>query len=43
MMALEAGKHVLCEKPLSLNEKQSRKIFSTAKAKNLFFMEGLKI
>lgn len=41
MMALNAGKHVLCEKPLSINEKQSRKIFATAKAKNLFFMEAI--
>lgn len=41
MMALNAGKHVLCEKPLSLNEKQSRKIFATAKEKNLFFMEAI--
>lgn len=41
MMALENGKHVLCEKPLSLNEKQSRRLFETAKAKNLFFMEAI--
>lgn len=41
MMALEAGKHVLCEKPLSINEKQSRKLFQTAKAKGLFFAEAI--
>lgn len=41
MLALNAGKHVLCEKPLSINEKQSRKIFETAKAKDLFFMEAI--
>lgn len=41
MMALEAGKHVLCEKPLSINEKQSRKLFETAKAKGLFFAEAI--
>lgn len=41
MMALESGKHVLCEKPLSINEKQSQKIFKTAKEKNLFFMEAI--
>lgn len=40
-MALENGKHVLCEKPLSINEKQSKKIFKTAKEKNLFFMEAI--
>lgn len=41
MMALEAGKHVLCEKPLSINEKQSRKLFKTAKEKGLFFAEAI--
>lgn len=40
-MSLECGKHVLCEKPLSLNEKQSRKLFAVAKEKNLFFMEAI--
>jgi dihydrodiol dehydrogenase / D-xylose 1-dehydrogenase (NADP) len=41
MLALEAGKHVLCEKPLSINEKQSRKLFRTAKEKGLFFAEAI--
>ncbi|KAG5679470.1 hypothetical protein PVAND_009035 [Polypedilum vanderplanki] len=41
MLALEAGKHVLCEKPLSINEKQSRKLFETARAKGLFFAEAI--
>lgn len=40
-MALENGKHVLCEKPLSINEKQSKKIFETAREKKLFFMEAI--
>lgn len=40
-MALENGKHVLCEKPLSINEKQSRRLFETAKARGLFFMEAI--
>lgn len=41
MMAMESGKHVLCEKPLSINEKQSRRLFETAQAKKLFFMEAI--
>lgn len=41
MMALENGKHVLCEKPLSLNAKQSQKLFDVARERNLFFMEAI--
>lgn len=41
MLALEAGKHVLCEKPLCLNEKQVKKLVKTAKERNLFFMEAI--
>lgn len=41
MLAFENGKHVLCEKPLALNEKQVRKLVETAKAKKLFFMEAI--
>lgn len=41
LMALNAGKHVLCEKPLSINEKQCKRIVKTAQEKNLFFMEGI--
>lgn len=41
MQALEAGKHVLCEKPLCLNENQVKKLLETAKEKNLFFMEAV--
>lgn len=39
--AMENGKHVLCEKPLAINRKEAEKMITTAKAKNLFFMEGL--
>ena len=41
MLALEAGKHVLCEKSLCMNASQARKLVATAKEKNLFFMEAV--
>ncbi len=41
MLALEAGKPVLCEKPFTVNAKETEKIFNTAKEKNLFSMEAL--
>lgn len=41
MLALEAGKHVLCEKPLTVNADQARKLFSIAAKRNLFLMEGM--
>lgn len=40
-MMLEHGKHVLCEKPLALNMKDVRELFSFAKAHNLFLMEAM--
>lgn len=41
MMMLEHGKHVLCEKPLCMNEKQSRQLIEYAKQKKLFLMEAI--
>ena len=41
MMCLEEGKTVLCEKPLSMNAEQSKKMIALAKEKNLFLMEAL--
>ncbi|KAL2265659.1 hypothetical protein VTJ83DRAFT_6759 [Remersonia thermophila] len=41
MLALEAGKNVLCEKALTVNAAQARKLVETARAKNLFFMEAV--
>lgn len=41
MLMLEHGKHVLCEKPLCMNEKQSRRLIEYAKQKNLFLMEAI--
>lgn len=40
-MMLEQSKHVLCEKPLTMNEKQTRRLIQIAKEKNLFIMEAL--
>jgi dihydrodiol dehydrogenase / D-xylose 1-dehydrogenase (NADP) len=40
LMMLDGGKHVLCEKPLTLNEKQSKKLLEHAKAKKLLCVEG---
>lgn len=41
MLALEAGKHVLCEKALTVTASQTKKLVETARAKNLFFMEAV--
>ncbi|MCQ6960174.1 Gfo/Idh/MocA family protein [Mucilaginibacter aquariorum] len=40
--ALKAGKHVLCEKPATLNLPQLEEVLSVAKASGLLFMEGMK-
>lgn len=41
MLALEAGKHVLCEKALTVTAAQTRKLVETARAKRLFLMEAV--
>jgi len=41
LMALEAGKHVLCEKPLTINEAQAERVIATARAEDRFLMEAL--
>lgn len=38
---LEHGKHVLCEKPFTLNEKQTRKLVQIARERKLFLMEAV--
>lgn len=39
---LDAGKHVLCEKPMSFSERAVEELFALAHEKNLVLMEGLK-
>jgi dihydrodiol dehydrogenase / D-xylose 1-dehydrogenase (NADP) len=38
---LDHGKHILCEKPLCMNEKQTKKLIDHAKTKKLFCMEAI--
>ncbi|XP_015187999.1 PREDICTED: trans-1,2-dihydrobenzene-1,2-diol dehydrogenase-like [Polistes dominula] len=38
---LEHGKHVLCEKSLTMNAKQTKSLITLAKSKNLFLMEAV--
>ncbi len=40
--AFNAGKHVLCEKPATVNLAQLNEVLAVAKSKNLLFMEGMK-
>jgi predicted dehydrogenase len=39
--ALEAGKHVLCEKPMTCNEREARDVASAAERTGRVFMEAL--
>lgn len=38
--ALDAGKHVLCEKPMTMNAEQTRELAELAREKGLFLMEA---
>lgn len=40
LLMLQHGKHVLCQKPLCMNEKQARQLIEFARQKNLFLVEG---
>jgi len=40
-LMLENGKHVLCEKPLCMNQIQTSSLLEFAKSKKLFFMEAV--
>lgn len=41
LLAIEAGKHVLVEKPIALNAAQTTQIFDAARAAGVFAMEGM--
>lgn len=41
MLALEAGKPVLCEKPLTVTSSQAKQLVKTAQDRNLFLMEAV--
>ena len=42
MLALAAGKHVLCEKPAALNERQLVDVLAAARRNDRLFMEAMK-
>ena len=41
-VSLEHGKHVICEKPLTLKKKQAEELFACAKERGLVLIEGVK-
>ncbi len=41
LLALNAGKHVLCEKPFTVNLKEAEEVVAKAREKGLFLMEGV--
>lgn len=41
LMVMEAGKHVLCEKPMGITLEEVQKQIDTARRKNVFYMEAL--
>lgn len=40
LAAVEAGKHVLCEKPITINARDAKEVVAAARAKGVFLMEG---
>ena len=40
LKAIKEGKHVLCEKPMSMNSKDHEEVLQAAKNKGVFFMEA---
>lgn len=41
LLALRNGKHVMCEKPFSLNRRDSEEMIQAARSANLFLMEAM--
>lgn len=41
ILCLNAGRHVLCEKPLAVNAKQGKAMINAARANNRFLMEAM--
>ncbi len=41
LLAIEAGKHVLVEKPMALNRAQAEEMVEAARRKGVFFAEAL--
>lgn len=41
LLCLQAGKHVLCEKPFSLNAAEAERMIDLARTQNLFLMEAM--
>lgn len=41
LLAIEAGKHVLCEKPITINARQLERLILAARKKGVFLMEGM--
>lgn len=38
---MNAGKYVLCEKPMAMNSKEQEEVFAASKLNNKFFMEAI--
>ncbi len=41
ILCLNAGKHVLCEKPFTMNAREAREVVALAREKKLFLMEAM--
>jgi len=41
LMGLRAGKHVLCEKPFTINAEEASEVISAARSRGLFLMEAM--